>query len=104
MSEIPKLINQKKNSQQLEITWTNGDKTYLSFQELRKFCPCSQCRALGHTGVDIITDNYDIERIHPMGSSGLQIVFKDGHDKGIYPWAYLKAIAEDRALQVLYGT
>jgi DUF971 family protein len=28
-----------------------------------------------------------------MGSSGVQICFSDGHDRGIYPWGYLWAIA-----------
>jgi len=30
-----------------------------------------------------------IERVEPQGY-GVQLVFSDGHERGIYPWAYLR--------------
>jgi DUF971 family protein len=31
--------------------------------------------------------------IEPLGSTALRLVFSDGHERGIYPWTYLKQMA-----------
>ncbi|HYQ49053.1 MAG TPA: DUF971 domain-containing protein, partial [Pseudomonas sp.] len=32
-----------------------------------------------------------IERVEPQGY-GVQLVFSDGHERGIYPWPYLREL------------
>ncbi len=32
--------------------------------------------------------------IEPMGSMGVNIGFSDGHDRAVYPWDYLRALAK----------
>lgn len=56
------------------------------------------CRARNVVGVSLITESGDIDAIHLMGVAGLQVVFADGHDRGVFPWAYLRAIAEGQAM------
>jgi DUF971 family protein len=34
-----------------------------------------------------------ISQLQPVGDMGLQIVFNDGHDRGIYPWPYLHQLS-----------
>ncbi|MEE1951642.1 gamma-butyrobetaine hydroxylase-like domain-containing protein [Pseudomonas alcaligenes] len=55
-------------------------------------CPCSQCRA-GRLGgrIDLVAETVRVERVEGQGY-GVQLVFSDGHERGIYPWAYLKAL------------
>jgi DUF971 family protein len=31
---------------------------------------------------------------HAMADAGLNLVFSDGHRRGIYPWAYLRELEE----------
>jgi DUF971 family protein len=31
-------------------------------------------------------------KIEVLGSVGVQLFFSDGHNRGIYPWAYLRQI------------
>jgi DUF971 family protein len=38
-----------------------------------------------------------------MGSTGIQVVFADGHDRGIYPWEYLYRIGQGEAMEYLYA-
>jgi DUF971 family protein len=35
-----------------------------------------------------------ITEIHPVGAYGVQLVFSDGHDRGIYPWTYLRELTQ----------
>ncbi|WP_413247280.1 gamma-butyrobetaine hydroxylase-like domain-containing protein [Pseudomonas sp. Marseille-P8916] len=42
-------------------------------------------------GIALVRDDVRLERIAPHGY-GVQLVFSDGHDKGIYPWAYLREL------------
>ncbi|RUW64645.1 gamma-butyrobetaine hydroxylase-like domain-containing protein, partial [Mesorhizobium sp. M4B.F.Ca.ET.049.02.1.2] len=32
-----------------------------------------------------------------IGSYAIRLVFSDGHDRGIYPWSYLREIADSAA-------
>ena len=36
-----------------------------------------------------------IDGADPVGAMGLNIRFSDGHDRAIYPWAYLREIAAE---------
>ena len=36
-----------------------------------------------------------LTQINPIGEMGVQLVFSDGHDRGIYPWPYLHELTED---------
>lgn len=100
-TEKPSSIVFKKTRNLLELTWVDGKKSQISGQSLRRYCACSTCRAKGQVGVDVITDSPLVTDVNLMGSSGLQLVFADGHDRGIYPWSYLLAIASERALDSL---
>ncbi|MDG1485903.1 MAG: DUF971 domain-containing protein [Porticoccaceae bacterium] len=97
----PHSVKYKKQSEVLELIWADGSTSLISGQKLRKFCACSSCRAKKQVGVDVITDGIQVASIAPIGTSGIQVVFSDGHDRGIYPWDYLHAIATDRALDFI---
>lgn len=97
----PQKVHLHTQSNRLDIYWQNGEIDQLSGALLRQYCACSTCRAKGHVGVQIITDNNTIKFIKPMGTTGIQIAFADGHDRGVYPWGYLSAIAQGEALAFL---
>ena len=100
-SDAPHSVKYRKQSEALELTWADGSKSSISGQALRRYCACSVCRAKNQVGVDVITDRAQVSNIVPMGTSGIQVMFADGHDKGIYPWPYLRAIASNRAMELI---
>lgn len=71
-----------------------GETVEIDARALRARCRCSACirasRAVGQLdpGTDI-----SILALRQIGSTGLQAVFSDGHERGIYPWSYLEVIA-----------
>lgn len=97
----PVKVHLKNTPSILNLTWSDGEKTEISGVSLRRFCACSGCRSRQVIGTEIITDSGEIQNIKLMGSTGLQIVFADGHDRGVFPWAYIYAIANGGALDFL---
>lgn len=98
----PKAIELHTKSSEVRITWNTGKTDSLSTADLRQFCACSTCRAKKLVGVELIDAITEIKNIYPMGSSGIQIEFADGHDRGVFPWPYLHAIVQGNALDFLF--
>lgn len=92
----PRRVRLREEAGELEITWQNGDIHRISGDDLRRYCACSTCRSRQLVGLRLVTDSADIETVNLIGSTALQIVFADGHDRGIFPWPYLNAIALGR--------
>jgi DUF971 family protein len=101
MNKYPVKIR-KKDSNTLEIEWNNGDITDFPIKLLRDECPCVNCK-----GEAVIFDKYipikspfkaagfyEIDKIVPVGNYAIQIIWKDGHDTGIYSWEVLRQIEE----------
>ncbi|MED5620198.1 DUF971 domain-containing protein [Ideonella sp. BN130291] len=77
----------------LRLDWHDGP-VQLSAARLRAECRCAACRSAALKGLATPVD----ERVRlagaaPAGHYGLQLVFDDGHDRGIYPWALLRELA-----------
>jgi len=96
-SLTPVSVTLKKQTSQLEVCWDDGSTDLISEQNLRRHCACSTCRSKKQMGIDLMTDNPSVTEIVLMGTTGVQIIFADGHDRGVYPWAYLHAIAKGEA-------
>ncbi len=78
----------------LRLHWEDGP-VFLGAQVLRAACRCGACRARGVPGEAAAAVR--LSGAAPVGSYALQLVFSDGHDRGIYPWAWLHAQAQSRA-------
>ena len=97
----PVEVRLKKFTSSLDITWADGELSKIAGGNLRRHCACSGCRSRKMIGTELITDSGRIKKINLRGSTGLQIIFADGHDRGVFPWAYLHAIANGAALDYL---
>lgn len=97
----PLEVRLKKLTGSLNITWSDGETSQILGGSLRRHCACSGCRSRQMIGTELITDSGKIQKINLMGSTGLQIIFADGHDRGVFPWGYLHAIANGNALEFL---
>lgn len=87
----PNAVRNRREAGELVLQWDDGEQV-ISHVRLRGACPCSQCRA-GRLGgrIDLVSEAVRVERVEGQGY-GVQLVFSDGHERGIYPWAYLKGL------------
>lgn len=91
----------------LEVSWMEGNTWSISLPYLRDECPCAGCKGetiLLHTYRPASAsppgeEGYRIKAIIPVGSYAVQVVWKDGHDTGIYSWEYLETLARDQGEQ-----
>jgi DUF971 family protein len=78
----------------LELVW-DGRLAVLSHRALRRSCRCSVCENMRRTlGVVLpVADDVRLLKIEPVGPAAMHLAFSDGHERGIYPWTYLKQMA-----------
>lgn len=88
---IPSEIKLHQKSRRLELGYDNGESYLLDFEYLRVFTPSAEARGHGPGQETLQTGkrNVDIERIEPVGSYAVRLVFSDGHDSGLYSWDLL---------------
>lgn len=80
----------------LEIRWRDGAIQYLGNAFLRARCRCADCKSGRIAGaLPPVPTEIRITGIAPVGSYGVQLRFNDDHDRGIYPWGYLRRLTED---------
>ena len=90
-AEFPEAIVNHQASGVLELRWPDGSEHRLPHGLLRARCRCAACeQAWRSTGQHPeALPAMRLEAIHPVGDKGLNLVFSDGHGRGIFPWAYL---------------
>ncbi|SOZ39398.1 DUF971 domain-containing protein [Cupriavidus neocaledonicus] len=77
----------------LRIDWPDGRRQSLDHARLRQACRCAACRS-GPAGAAVgqaLDQAVRIVAVQDMGY-GIQLIFNDGHDRGIYPWRYLETL------------
>ncbi len=90
----PLAVGNSQGKQQLRLNWPDGREQRLGHAELRRQCPCSQCRAFRLQGLTVKVDpRIRVVELNAKGY-GLQLIFSDGHERGIYPWTYLAQLPE----------
>lgn len=75
----------------LDIEWDNGRRTRFEHAALRAACRCADC-VCDPAQREASFPEVRIVEIRPVGAYGIQLIFSDGHDRGIYPWAYLLSL------------
>jgi prepilin-type processing-associated H-X9-DG protein len=92
----PERIALSEDARQLTIALASGQTISLHAERLRAACRCAHCRRAHYDDTFPLSfDGVAIERCEPMGHYGVNIVFSDGHARGIFPWSYLASLSED---------
>lgn len=101
--EVANQIDASKSKRTVEIQWSDGHISIYPFELLRAACPCASCRG-GHENMSsepdaavftVHLENTEatrIEAISAVGGYGIQIVWQDAHDDGIFTWHYLRKL------------
>jgi DUF971 family protein len=79
--------------QALHIEWPDAHRA-LSAPMLRAACRCTHCRSAALRGRPVEGEGAELVDATPIGHYAVQLRFADGHERGIYPWAYLLELAE----------
>lgn len=93
---IPTEITLHQQSRLLEIAFNDGARYKLPFEFLRVFSPSAEVRGhgVGQETLQVGKQNVVVKDLEPVGSYALKISFDDGHDSGLYTWAYLHELGQ----------
>lgn len=80
----------------LEIAWPDGSRQRLSNALLRAHCRCADCSSVRlRSGTELsVPLHLRIIEIRPVGTYAVQFIFSDGHERGIFPWSFLKTLGQ----------
>ncbi len=84
----------------LFIKWDDNFEGIIPLMKLRRSCPCAVCHAdrdeQSSTYIPIYTlDQLIITSINVVGHYALAIIWKDGHNTGIYEFKQLRNLSEE---------
>jgi DUF971 family protein len=77
----------------LTIEWADGARHRYDLTDLRRNCPCAECRGQREQGRTPGGGNDRSARAvsaELVGGWGLSIAWEDGHSTGIYAWSILR--------------
>ena len=93
----PKHITYHKIAHTLELQW-DAEQYEIPAELLRVYSPSAEVR--GHSAdqrtLQTGKKNVGIRQIEPVGNYAIRIAFDDGHDSGIYAWAYLQEMGSQQ--------
>jgi DUF971 family protein len=90
--------------EEIAIKWDDGTESFIGLKTLRQHCPCAGCKGetdvMGnlHKGpeIQLTPRSYTLKRIDNIGGYGLQPVWGDGHNSGIFPFAMLRKLGDQQ--------
>jgi DUF971 family protein len=97
-AQQPTSITAHQRSRVLEIGFDDGAVFRIPFELLRVYSPSAEVQGHGPGQETLQTGKRDVEivDIEPVGHYGIKPVFSDGHDTGIYAWAYLYKLGAEQ--------
>ena len=94
----PASIKLHRQSRVLEVGYADGTRYALPCEYLRVFSPSAEVR--GHTGGEPTLvpgkRNVAIEKVDPVGSYAVRLVFDDSHSTGLYSWDVLEDLGANQ--------
>lgn len=94
----PQSITLHETSRALEIAFSDGARFRIPLELLRVCSPSAE--VMGHgPGQEVLqTGKRDVTLVdlQPVGNYAIQPSFSDGHNSGIYTWAYLYELGRDQ--------
>jgi DUF971 family protein len=94
----PTNIKSRTKSRVLEVSFDDGSVFELPYEYLRVYSPSAEVRGHGPGQEQLQLGKHEvgISRVEPVGNYAVKLVFDDGHDTGLYTWAYLYELGRDR--------
>jgi DUF971 family protein len=86
---------------EIAIKWDDGSESFISLEKLRRGCPCAGCQGerdiMGNLYKNppqpLTPAAFQLRALNHVGTYGIQPVWGDGHNTGIYSFDYLAKLA-----------
>lgn len=101
----PKRIRVDRDCGEMVVEWGGGSQSRLKLEFLRRRCPCAVCSGqrdeeAAEAGLHVLSDRElrttdEVAGVVPVGRYAIQVRWADGHDTGIYTYAYLRQLAQE---------
>jgi DUF971 family protein len=95
----PTSIKSRTRSRVLEVSFDDGSVFELPYEYLRVYSPSAEVRGHGPGQEQLQLGKHEVglAKVEPIGNYAVRLVFDDGHDTGLYTWAYLYELGRDRS-------
>ena len=100
MSEIPQMVRLERQDTCMELTYSEGSKFSVTYDDIRDFCPCAKCAPLRNEDDSARSLRRDVEsmaaekpKIRTIGKYALAFEWTNGCSSGIYRFERLWALA-----------
>ena len=82
----------------LTVAFEDGSRFELRAEYLRVESPSAEVRGHGGGPKTIVRGKQEVKisGLEPVGNYAVRIGFDDGHDSGLYSWAYLHQLGTDK--------
>lgn len=95
-NSLVSVLHYHRLSKVLDVKFSDEQSCSFSAEFLRVFSPSAEVR--GHGKPQLVSHKKDvaISQIVPVGLYAVKLVFDDGHQTGLYSWAYLAKLAAEQ--------
>ncbi|TCT05151.1 DUF971 domain-containing protein [Aquabacter spiritensis] len=92
---VPDEIRLNAARDALLLTWDGAGARAFGAERLRAACRCAWCtRARAESRFPARFPGIAVTGVAPVADYALNLFFSDGHERGIYPFSYLRALAD----------
>jgi DUF971 family protein len=90
----------EESDSEISIKWSDDAETHYTAAQLRRACPCAGCKD-EWTGEKIlrddqVPDDISFKQTSIVGRYALNFHFSDGHDTGIFSFAFLRELSDGK--------
>jgi len=93
---VPDDLEVNQSRKILTVRYADGQSLVLPFELMRVYSPSAE--VVGHGPGQAVLQtgkrNIGLIGLEPIGNYAIQPQFSDGHDSGLFTWAYLKWLGE----------
>ena len=92
----PLLLTPIPEDRLLRVLWDDDILNDYPFAYLRGWCPCAVCQGHGGERHFVEVENPQLVSIDMVGNYAVNPTWDDGHETGIYTYAYLRSLGENQ--------
>lgn len=98
-AQRPSDIRIRKQSRLLVLSYNDGEILELPFELLRVYSPSAEVRGHGAGPGTLQTGKRDVlvTGAEMVGNYAIKLSFSDGHDSGLFTWAYLQELGREKS-------
>ena len=93
----PTEIRLRREARVLTVSFDDGEVFDYGFEYLRVHSPSAEVKGHGpgREKLQIGKQDVTVTAVKPVGHYAVRLIFDDGHDTGLYTWAYLRELGDN---------